>query len=218
MSRSLKPSKSMIFVFCEGESEQAYMKAIAEQFSKVAIIRCPKGLFEEARDKFNKDAKYKSYIEATDEIWFFFDVEESDREKWDSRLNIVKKLRRLRKDPRITVRMLMTTACVEYWFWLHYCLESPSLQTVADKERMLRKLKDRVHGYSKGDEISTAKIAKEYPEAVKNGQKVLSNLLSEGPFSSEESDQRNEWLYRSRRTFTTVHEAIQFLESLKKVL
>ena len=34
----------------------------------------------------------------------------------NDRLKIIKKLRRLRKKPNIRVRLLMTTACVEYWF------------------------------------------------------------------------------------------------------
>lgn len=87
------------------------------------------GLFDEAWDKFRKDKKYKDALEVIDEIWFFYDVEKEDVPKWEHRLDIIKRLRRLRKNPNIRVRLLMTTACVEYGFcctismrsrqWLH---------------------------------------------------------------------------------------------------
>ena len=39
------------------------------------------GLFEEAQDKFSKDKNYRDSAEVTDEIWFFFDVEQDERDK-----------------------------------------------------------------------------------------------------------------------------------------
>ena len=57
MSRPTKSEKKRIVVFCEGESEQAYMRFLKEKFGEVATFKWPKapGLFEEADRKFKKD-------------------------------------------------------------------------------------------------------------------------------------------------------------------
>ncbi len=115
MARELRKAKPLIYIFCEGESEQAYAAFFKEHFSDAASFKSPAstGLFSFAESKFSKDARYRNSAEVTDEIWFFFDVEESDHDKWNDRLKTIKKLRRLRKKPNIRVRLLMTTACVE---------------------------------------------------------------------------------------------------------
>lgn len=142
MPRQLKRKKPYIIVFCEGESEQAYIDFLKKEFKDVAAIKRPSstGLFEEADNKFKKDKSYRDYADVTDEIWFFFDVETKDVQKWDSRLKIIKQLRSLRKKPGIKVRLLMTTGCVEYWFMLHYKMFTPPIQTVAEKERIIAEL------------------------------------------------------------------------------
>ena len=61
MPRPTRKTKPLIYVFNEGESEQAYTEFLKKTFSDYAVIKYPKstGLFEEARDKFNKDKKYR---------------------------------------------------------------------------------------------------------------------------------------------------------------
>ena len=99
MPRPTRNQKPLIYVFCEGESEQAYTDFLKKTFSDIAVIKRPKstGLFEEANDIFKKDKRYRDSAEVTDEIWFFFDVEADQRDKWDARLKIIKELRKLRK-------------------------------------------------------------------------------------------------------------------------
>ena len=215
MPRKVRDPKPLIYVFCEGESEQAYTKFLKNQYKDFAVIQCvpQTGLFEVARDKFKKDVKYRNYVDVTDEIWFFFDVEDSDIGKWEKRLKIVKSLRNLRKKPNIRVRLLMTTACIEYWLLLHYKLTVPPIHTVADKERILKQLQELAPAYTKGNLDETAKIAVKYKDAAQRGSQTLEALLAEGMPSREDSDERNEWLCRCQLTFTTVQEAIQFLES-----
>ena len=57
MSRSIKPAKPYIVVFCEGESEQAYTDFLRKEFKDVASIHRPKatGLFDVADSKYRKD-------------------------------------------------------------------------------------------------------------------------------------------------------------------
>lgn len=217
MSRSLKNTKPLIYVFCEGESEQAYTDFLKNRFSDVAVIKRPPsvGLFEEAEARFKKDRKYINSAEVTDEIWFFFDVEKKDIKKWDQRIKIIKYLRGLRKNQKIRVRLLMTTGCIEYWLMLHFKMFAPSVLTEAEKKRMLTELIGIEPAYEKGDYSSTARIAERYPTAVKNAEKTLHNLLQDGLPGLEDTDERNHWLCTNCRTFSTVNEAISFLAGLK---
>lgn len=217
MARKLKKSKVSICVFCEGESEQAYTDFLKSKFQDVAVFKRPSstGLFDEADNRFKKDPKYREYADVIDEIWFFFDVEEKDIDNWGKRLEIIKRLRRLRKKPQIRVRLLMTTGCIEYWLMLHYRLFAPPVLTVPEKEQMLRQVIKEEPTYKKGNYIATARIAQHYPTAVKNAGIVLQNLLKEGMPRLEDTDERNLWLCKNCRTFSTVQEAITFLESLK---
>lgn len=202
---------------CEGESEQAYAKFVKKAFSDVAVIRpeSKTGLFEKADAKFSKDARYINNAEVIDEIWFFYDVEEKDIDKWEKRIAIIKKLRKLRKKPGIRVRLLMTTGCVEYWYMLHYKFYTPSIITVPEKERVINEIKRIVPTYAKGDEVATEKIALNYATAVENARKTVHALLQQGLPGLEDTDERNQWLNTKSKTFSTVYEAIEYLEGLK---
>lgn len=216
-ARKLKKSKVGICAFCGGESEQAYTDFLKSKFQDVAVFKRPSstGLFDDADNRFKKDPKYRDYADVIDEIWFFFDVEEKDIDNWGKRLEIIKRLRHLRKKPQIRVRLLMTTGCIEYWLMLHYRLFAPPVLTVPEKEQMLRQVIKEEPTYKKGNYIATARIAQHYPTAVKNAGIVLQNLLKEGMPGLEDTDERNLWLCKNCRTFSTVQEAITFLESLK---
>ena len=218
MPRRIKHAKPLIFVFCEGESEQVYTDFLKQRFANVAVIKRPSatGLFEEADRRFQKDPKFRDYAEVTDEIWFFFDVETKDIGKWEQRLAMIKRLRRLRRNPNIRVRLLMTTGCIEYWLMLHYKMFSPPVLEVADKERMLAEVVAREASYVKGDYEATARIAERYPFAVEHAEKILVNLLSDGLPGLEDTDERNQWLCKQCKTFSTVNEAITFLEQLHR--
>ena len=217
MPRKVKSAKPLVYVFCEGESEQAYTDFLKSKFQDLAVFKRPSstGLFDDADNRFKKDPKYRDYADVIDEIWFFFDVEEKDIDNWSKRLEIIKRLRHLRKKPQIRIRLLMTTGCIEYWLMLHYRLFAPPVLTVPEKEQMLRQVIKEEPTYKKGNYIATARIAQHYPTAVKNAGIVLQNLLKEGMPGLEDTDERNLWLCKNCRTFSTVQEAVSFLESLK---
>ena len=213
-----KSPKKIIRVFCEGESEQAYTDFIKNCFNDIAVIKYPKatGLFETAKDKFSKDPQFKDYANEIDEVWFFFDVEIKDVAKWTQRHKIIEQIGKLRKNPNIKVRLLMTTGCIEYWLMLHYQMFAPPVQTEAEKEKMLAAVKNKEPHYEKGNKEITARIAQNYPTAIENADKILKNLLSQGMPGLEESDERNRWLCEKCLTFSTVQEAIVFLEGERK--
>lgn len=108
----------------------------------------------------------------------------------------------------------MTTACIEYFFMLHYRQISPSLATPADKVRMEEELKKIVKDYKKGNKEKIWEIANNYEVAIEYGEWSLNRIEDELP-TLEDCDERNSKLYRGEHTFTTVHEALKFLRNLK---
>lgn len=222
MARQFRKAKKAIYVFCEGESEKEYIECLKREFADVAAFHIPAPvstrLFEDAKNKFDKDARFRNIAEAIDEIWFFFDAEDESACQWEKRLKIIKRLRGMRRSPNITVRLLMTSGCVEYWFQLHYEMAIPSLHTVADKERALHRVQQLVPNYKKGDRKAIEKIECHWRDAVQRGKDVLAKLEAVGMprVGDKDSDDRDTWLHRNEHTFTTVHEAIHFLESLSE--
>ncbi len=217
MARRTKREKPLIFVFCEGESELAYVEFLRKRFAGCTVLKTcgpfPTNLFQETKNQFEKNPRFRSNAEVTDEVWFFFDVDNPDEGKWEHSLKIIKQVRKLRRHPGITVRLLMTTACIEYWFLLHYKSFSPPLCTDADKSKMLEMIQEYVPTYRKGAEAPTFEIAENYRAAIQNGKQTLKRLLQDGLPGLEDTDERNRWLYLSEQTFTTVQEAIEQLES-----
>lgn len=209
--------KRSIYIFCEGETEVEYANFLKERFGKVVAIQKPvKCTFDKAWSNFNNSPKYTNKIEETDEIWFFFDVdaEQGDKQKWSDRVVIIKNLRALRKKPNIQIRLLMTTGCIEYWLCLHYERFSPSITTSADKETLLKRVVSKVPSYKKGDKSSIYSIAKEYKTAIENGDWSIQQLRLDSQPKGNKEDDISEWLYKNTKTFTNVHEAIRYLESL----
>jgi len=216
--RKLKKTKPLVFVFCEGQSEQAYMEYIRKAFKDAAVIKRPMKMdgFEDAWAQLNKNSSIKDMLSETDEVWFFFDAEADKADTWPAVKKIVEGVRKKRKGVPISVRLLMTTGCVEYWFLLHYEQSAPPISTPETKDAVLRTLKTYEPNYKKGDKDVTAHIAENYATAVQNGTWSLHRLVGEGLPSEEASDERDAWLFRGAKTFTTVQEAIIYLQSLPK--
>lgn len=217
-----KNTKLLPYIFCEGETEEEYAKWIKSKFKNVlASVEIFKKSFCDVDKMLNKDSsKLKKNIDVVDEIWFFFDIdqEQGDIGKWEERKQIIKKIRKQRKGNHIKVRLLMTTGCIEYWFLLHYKKEQPPIQTSADKDRILRKLRAEEASYRKGDKTSIEKISIRYKDALENGKWSINQLRSVSEPLTEKEDDINEWLYTNERTFSNVHEAIEMLMKLENEL
>ncbi len=220
MARAVRPAKLLIYAFYEGESEKEYLNFLKMEFEEIAVINvsAAPGIFPYPLNKFRKSPGHKDAIDAIDEIWLFFDVEDCDCSKCDELFSYVVKLQKLRPRHRIPVRLLMTKACVEYWFLLHYKKTAPPISTVPDKNSILKQLQGQVPNYKKGDPAAISKIGTNYLTAVDNGTQVLKALLEDGMPALENNENRNKWLYRSGLTFTTVQEAIQLLLNRKNAL
>ena len=214
MARKSKnfPLKKIIYVFWEGESEQAYSKFLKDEFDDRSVIKCHResGTFETAKAFYRGNKRFKSDVEEINEIWFFFDTEIEKADQWDNNMKCLKDIINSRKKGNpIKIRLLMTSCCLEYWLLLHFEQRAPAMVSAEDKERILAEVKNREPSYKKGDYNATSQIAANYPTAIKNGRWTLVRLENEGlPLDKNERDR---WLYAGNHTFTTVHEAIESL-------
>lgn len=224
MPRLLFDKKFYFFVECEGLTEQAYIDFLKNEFKDVATFRYPKNpgtthLFQDAEARLKKDPVFKNQVETIDEIWLFFDVEDQDWDKWNARWATISRLRKLRGGRKgIPVRLLMTSGCLEYWFLLHYENVCQQVHEKQEKAAILERLRKHVPIYTKWQKESIAQIAQNYQAAILRGEQTIKALKDKGIPELEDTDDRNCWLLQHSRdiTFTTVHEAVQFLEGLRK--
>ena len=207
-------TKKAIYVFWEGESEEAYSKSLKRMFANQAVIKPhrEKGTFETARSFYRGNRAFQNDLTEYDELWFFFDTEISKADQWERNMKALKEIIASRRKNPIKIRLLMSTGCVEYWFLLHYERVRPAIASPAEKERMLKNVQEYVPSYVKGDQKATDEIAANYARAVENGRWTLECLKAEGLPGTEE--QRDKWLFQGKHTFTTVHEAIEMLMGL----
>lgn len=210
------PVKKAIYVFWEGETEKEYTKFLKNEFEMYAVIKChrEKGTFQTAKSYYT-NRKFKSCVKELDELWLFFDTEIDMGNQWNEKMNCLEEIISSRKKSNpLKIRLLMTTCCIEYFLLLHFKKTAPAIATPADKERILDEVKKIEPSYKKGDYASIEKIACNYTKAIENGIWTLERLKSDG--MPEDEQQRNQWLFKSEHTFTTVHEALLYLISLRQ--
>ncbi|ANU50463.1 hypothetical protein A4V08_12035 [Lachnoclostridium sp. YL32] len=90
--------------------------------------------------------------------------------------------------------------------------QAGSWKTNQNIMQTLQRLRKHCPAYVKGDSAATAEIARHMDTAVQNGAWILRTV--DGIPTLEDNDVRSQWLYQCGKTFTTVQEAIEFLESL----
>lgn len=212
-----KNPKKLIYVFCEGQSEIQYINYMKDIFNNVSVLRPELGLIHDATAKFKNDSDHKNALSEIDEIWFFFDVEDYDRHaNWSNWMRIIKSFNNSNKAKRIKIRLLLTTACIEYWFLLHYKKTNAPIQTKPDKIHVENELINFCEHYKKADKDSIYEIASNYKTAIKNGEWTLKHIEKIHPIPNTSTLERDTWLFMCDYTFTTVHEAISYLENLSK--
>ena len=231
--KQTRQEKRLIYAFYEGESEKQYLKLLKENYSDFAVIKIsPKAeLFEDAVQRFKKSLSYVNDIEVIDEIWFFFDAGDIDgtSKDWKSILPHMDTLHHLRRSPKIRVRLLMTTGCLEYWLMFHFRKYRPAVQTKEQRDRVVRDLRSTCQNefgmdYEKGNADILGRIYEAgLDNAIEYGAFYLRELESRGklpPLTCPQEPNRNELNARYKcllsleETFTTVQEAITFLRSL----
>lgn len=229
-TRQVGQLRKVIHVFCEGPTETAYLKCLKPDYEKVVTFHFhqnthSKELYEKAYLIMKNDKNSALSCGNADEFWFVFDIEPKHRSKFEAHQNYLEKIKSEVKNKNLKFRFLLTSGCMEYWFMLHFEKTAPPMD-LKQKDVQIKSLEKvlSLKSYKKGDEKQLIPLMAKKETACDNGAWCLSRLddlaklddLSKQGTLSKQEKERLKFFYESGVTFTTVHEAILFLEKLKK--
>ncbi len=190
-SRELKP-RSLIFVVCEGKSEENYFRHYKSISRELSI-----NIWKFDRDSQNMIKKFKNKIKydgivmgENDKAWFVFDMDVNDNRVEEARAILSKN----------NYNLALSIPSFELWILLHYRLwevENSSKQDVEDE------LKKYIKEYSHGMDA--------YPIIYKHTQKAIERAKK--LFENKKKELTDDELYTSKANpITHVYKLVEFLE------
>lgn len=135
MGRSRKPPKGKkirptFFVFCEGKTEELYIKFLKSEY-RVSIEIDSKKADHSISEKYIKNYKNTKFTHEKDKTFLLYDI---DVQK------ILKKLQTIKGST-----LLVSNPCIELWYLLHYKEQKAEI----DCKKCNEELDKRNNGYSK---------------------------------------------------------------------
>lgn len=127
-----KQMKPNFFVFCEGETEIAYVKFLRSLYRAPIQVIPKKGKSNISEDYIEK-SKNEYVRTELDKVFLMYD------------LDVDGMLEQLQKIPNAV--LLVSNPCVELWFLLHY----QEQKTEISSDKCVKKLQKVSKGYKKGD-------------------------------------------------------------------
>jgi len=150
-----KEIRPTFFVFCEGESEDAYVSFLKSQY-RIPIEISSKIAGNRITQKYITNTLKHKTVHEKDKIFLMYDL--------DAPL-MLEKLQSIKN----TI-LLASNPCFELWYILHHCNQSTQLSTLD----CVTKFERMYHDYKKG-EISGKlknKLIEKVDQAIKNAKKL----------------------------------------------
>lgn len=156
---SKKKRTKIIWIFCEGKTEENYFKQLIS-FERIGNINVqiktskktdPLGLINEAIT-FKKSIK--TYFKE-DEIFCVFDVDSGDKAIFSNAL----KLSKINK-----IKLIISNPCFEYWILCHFEKYASS----SDTKKIILRLRKYIRNYKKGDPDLYRSIREKTDKAIEN--------------------------------------------------
>lgn len=154
-SRKTKP---VIWVFCEGETEELYISFLNKKydFKLTPILRKQKI----SQDIINRHLNYKGFDPKKDFVFLFYDLD-------DSTFNVT-----LHK---INETLLGTNPCIEFWFLLHYGDYRSMISTYNCKNKEMLKCCPSYRPGQRFPSDLTEKLSNDVLEAVSRAKKLTAH-------------------------------------------
>jgi hypothetical protein len=133
-----KRMNPIFFVFCEGESEEAYVRYLMRKY-RLPVQIIPKILKNRISDRLINEHTKSTFNHETDRIFLVYDI---DVEGFYDKLIDIQKKRKL--------DLLLSNPCFELWYILHYANQTSEITTPI----CFKRIEILCPGYSKGT-IST---------------------------------------------------------------
>jgi len=159
MSKRISKGKEIrptFFVFCEGETEEAYISFLRSRY-RVPIEIDPKIARGGITERYISNYKKQKTTHKKDKIFLIYDCDVSE---------ITQRLRKIKN-----VDLLLSNPCFELWYLLHYQHQTANLPT----KDCMQKVCDTVKKYKKGhlDEKMKSTIVANQNEAVKRAKSLI---------------------------------------------
>ena len=147
--------KPNFFVFCEGETEVAYVKFLRSLYRAPIQVIPKKGKSNISEDYIEK-SKNEYVRTELDKVFLMYD------------LDVDGMLEQLQKIPN--AELLVSNPCVELWFLLHY----QDQKTEISSEKCIKKLQKVSKGYKKGTLLEEEKdvLTKNKELAIERAKKL----------------------------------------------
>jgi hypothetical protein len=134
-SRSSRQSKNKLvnptfFVFCEGETEEAFVSHLRTKY-RLSIVIKPKIAGCDISGRKIANIKKQHSTHPKDKDYLLYDLDRKDT------------VERLQK---INATLIGSNPCIELWFLLHCCSQNSTIST----DECLKKLKQNIKQYKKG--------------------------------------------------------------------
>jgi thiamine kinase-like enzyme len=150
-----KKIRPTFFIFCEGETEEAYVNYLRSQYRLPIEIKVKKK-GSDINERYINNVKNNHTRHKKDETFLFYDSDIPE---------IVKKLRQIRN-----VELLLSSPCFEIWYLLHYqaqTAELTSAQCISELERYIQDYKKGTFNASLKEILSMNKN-----EAIKRSENL----------------------------------------------
>ena len=151
-----KQMKPNFFVFCEGETEIAYVKFLRSLYRAPIQVIVKKGKSNISEDYIER-SKNEYVRTEQDKVFLMYD------------LDVDGMLEQLQKIPN--AELLVSNPCVELWFLLHY----QEQKTEISSDKCFKKLQMVSNGYKKGvlAEEEKDELAKNKDQALERAKKLV---------------------------------------------
>ena len=144
-----KPIKPIFFVFCEGETEEAYIKFLRSTY-RIPVEIDPKIAGNKITEKYISNYKSQKNVHPKDKTYLVYDCDVEP---------VLQKLKCIKK-----VHLLCSNPCFEFWYLLHCQNQTASITS----KECVSKLKQHIKNYQKGvfDDKLKSKIIENKDKSV----------------------------------------------------
>jgi ribosomal protein S8 len=127
------------FVFCEGESEEAYIKHLKSMY-RLPIEIVAKVVGNQINEKYISDYKKTKGVQPKDKTYLMYDLDVN---------GMLEKLQKIKK-----TTLLVSNPCFELWYLLHFQNQTAELSSKECEDKLVKHIKT----YHKGNICNELKI------------------------------------------------------------
>lgn len=124
-----------LFIFCEGESEETYVRFLRNKY-RLPVEIVPRILRNKISERIIREKLKTSQQHEKDRIFLMYDIDV---------VGFYEKLQEINRN--LHSELLISNPCFELWYILHHCNQTSEIST----DNCVKKLESLCHDYAKGE-------------------------------------------------------------------